>query len=105
MLLYFVIQIFVESLLCSGSVKNINLAGRMMECGNVAGPSLRGKEAAPVDKDVDVDIAVGRNKVSFKRAVELVVSASREYFDASATMDDPDLDLARLDNSSTNKLL
>jgi len=80
-------------------VKNINLAGRMMDCDSAAGlssagPTSKGKDAL-VEKDADMDIAVGRSKVSFKRAVELVVSAAREYFDASATMDDPDMDLAR----------
>jgi neuroblastoma-amplified sequence len=94
-----ILQIFVESLLCSGSVKNINLAGRMLECSaataqNSNMPALKGKDGPP-DKDLDLDMVSWESRVSYDRAVELVISASREYFDASATMDDPDMELAR----------
>lgn len=101
MILFFtvILQIFVESLLCSGSVKNIKLAGRMLECSASSSqqsnvPSSKGKDA-PADRDSDLDVIFGQTRVPYDRAVELVISAAREYFDASATMDDPDMELAR----------
>jgi len=36
-----------------------------------------------------------RNKLSRDELAELVLAAAREYFDACATLDDPDLELAR----------
>jgi hypothetical protein len=85
--------------MCSGSVKNIKLAGRMLECNagssqHSSAPPPKDKDA-PADKDSDLDMVFGQTRVSYDRTVELVISAAREYFDASATMDDPDMELAR----------
>ena len=36
-----------------------------------------------------------QEKVTYSRAVELTLSAAREYFDSSANLSDPCMDLAR----------
>lgn len=98
-ILFLIIQIFVESLLCSGSLKNISFAGRMLERGSIAtqlpsASALNKKEGTP-DQDADLDTVCAQSKVPLERAVELVISAAREYFDASTAMDDPDMELSR----------
>ncbi|XP_056125295.1 NBAS subunit of NRZ tethering complex isoform X1 [Rhinichthys klamathensis goyatoka] len=78
-------QVFVESLLCSGREENVHLAGQLMHCSAVSedtpvSVSFRGKAHA---------------RVSYSRSVELVLAAAREYFNSSATLSDPCMNLAR----------
>ena len=72
-------------------MRNISLAGKMLERSSVASAT----KELHVDKDSSTEAAFWQTKVPYDRAVELVASAAREYFDASATMDDPDMDLSR----------
>ncbi|NXJ11056.1 NBAS protein, partial [Odontophorus gujanensis] len=76
-------EIFTESLLCSSSIDNIHLAGQMMHCSiwSVDQPvSSKGKP---------------QYKVSYGRSIELVLAASREYFNSSTSLTDSCMDLAR----------
>uniref|UniRef100_A0A8C2TJ77 NBAS subunit of NRZ tethering complex n=1 Tax=Coturnix japonica TaxID=93934 RepID=A0A8C2TJ77_COTJA len=76
-------EIFTESLLCSSSIDNIHLAGQMMHCSiwSVDQPvSSKGKP---------------QYKVSYTRSIELVLAASREYFNSSTSLTDSCMDLAR----------
>ncbi|KAK7477823.1 hypothetical protein BaRGS_00030901 [Batillaria attramentaria] len=75
-------QIFVESLLCSGSQDNIRLAGDMMERQRQQGlGSISGQ---------------GRmRRLEYDIAVTLVLTAAREYFDSSANLTHTCMDLAR----------
>ncbi|ELT90143.1 hypothetical protein CAPTEDRAFT_162693 [Capitella teleta] len=68
-------EIFVESLLCSGSHKDISLAGKML-----------------TSKSLDDFYS---SKVSYERSVELILSSAREYFDSAASLTDASMDLAR----------
>lgn len=47
-------------------------------------------------EDVDTVAMTLRTKLSPDELAELVIAAAQEYFDACATLDDPDLELARL---------
>ena len=87
----------MESLLTSGRHEDVTLAGKMIE-------SSRQEAAEPdysmpsVSDDDDDDSALGGggvDKVSYARAVELVLRAAREYFDSSASLADANMDLAR----------
>ncbi|XP_046770971.1 neuroblastoma-amplified sequence isoform X3 [Gallus gallus] len=76
-------EIFTESLLCSSSIDNIHLAGQMMHCSiwSVDQPvSSKGKP---------------QYRVSYTRSIELVLAASREYFNSSTSLTDSCMDLAR----------
>jgi len=46
-------------------------------------------------EDFDTVAMTLRTKLSHDELAELVLVAAREYFDACATLDDPDLELAR----------
>ena len=70
-------QIFTESLLCSGRSVNIKLAKDFLE-----------------SKQEHHDVPI-TNKVQFPQAVQLVLSAAREYFDSSGNLTDPCMDLAK----------
>ncbi|XP_029451786.1 neuroblastoma-amplified sequence [Rhinatrema bivittatum] len=78
-------EIFTESLLCSGRLENIHLAGQMMHCSSLpidprGSTALKGKE---------------HYKVSFGKSIELVLAAGREYFNSSTSLTDSCMDLAR----------
>ncbi|XP_066453161.1 NBAS subunit of NRZ tethering complex [Eleutherodactylus coqui] len=78
-------QIFAESLLCSGRHENIQLAGHMMHCSSTS---------------IDLPLSISSKgkpqyRVSYQKSVELVLAASREYFNSSATLTDNCMDLAR----------
>jgi len=72
----------------------------MMQSGTVrsrsASPSTLPRDAGEIPEDVDTVAMTLRTKLSPDELAELVLAAAREYFDASATLDDPDLELARL---------
>ncbi|XP_068198865.1 NBAS subunit of NRZ tethering complex [Antennarius striatus] len=79
-------QVFVESLLCSSRLENIRLAGQLMHCSKVS-------------QDVPVSLTFrGKSyaqKVAYDNSVELVLAASREYFNSSTTLTDSCMSLAR----------
>uniref|UniRef100_A0A673JYD9 Neuroblastoma-amplified sequence N-terminal domain-containing protein n=1 Tax=Sinocyclocheilus rhinocerous TaxID=307959 RepID=A0A673JYD9_9TELE len=78
-------QVFVESLLCSGREENVRLAGQLMHCS-------AGSEDTPVSISFR---GKAHGRVSYSRSVELVLAAAREYFNSSATLSDPCMNLAR----------
>lgn len=49
-------------------------------------------------KPSHVPKGAGMEKVPYIRAVEVVLSAAKEYFDSSANLNDPCMDLARYEN-------
>ncbi|XP_024408243.2 NBAS subunit of NRZ tethering complex [Desmodus rotundus] len=78
-------EIFAESLLCSSRLENIHLAGQMMQChagsdSLPAGAAQKGR--APY-------------RVQYERSTDLVLAASREYFNSSTSLTDSCMDLAR----------
>ena len=80
-------QIFVESLLTSSSQDNIRLAGDMMDRQrqqSATQPSSKGKGTRSNLQRLDYDLAVN-----------LVLSAAREYFDSSSSLSHDCMDLAR----------
>ncbi|XP_045142533.1 neuroblastoma-amplified sequence, partial [Echinops telfairi] len=77
--------IFTESLLCSSHLGNIHLAGQMMHCSAVSGnPPASGAHKGKT-----------RYKVSYEKSIDLVLAASREYFNSSTSLTDSCMDLAR----------
>ncbi|XP_036191191.1 neuroblastoma-amplified sequence isoform X1 [Myotis myotis] len=78
-------EIFAESLLCSSRLENIHLAGQMMHC--CAGPAHPPASVAQRGK--------APHRVSYEASVDLVLAASREYFNSSTSLTDSCMDLAR----------
>ncbi|KAG5277190.1 hypothetical protein AALO_G00114610 [Alosa alosa] len=78
-------EVFTESLLCSGRQETVSLAGQMMHCSALA-------EDTPVSVSLRLRAA---GRVAYGRSVELVLAAAREYFNSSATLRDPCMNLAR----------
>ncbi|KAJ8304032.1 hypothetical protein KUTeg_017615 [Tegillarca granosa] len=76
-------EIFTESLLCSERKENIILAGDLIE--------RKGTESEPSAHTPSFH----KNKVHYDRSVHLVLSAAQEYFNSSANLMDPCMDLAR----------
>ncbi|XP_072534996.1 NBAS subunit of NRZ tethering complex isoform X2 [Salminus brasiliensis] len=79
-------EVFVESLLCSGREENVKLAGQLMQRSSVSqdvpgSAAFRGKAPA--------------SRVAYTRSMELVLASAREYFNSSATLTDPCINLAR----------
>jgi hypothetical protein len=81
-------QIFTESLLCSSRLENIQLAGQMMHCS----ASSINPPASAANKGKQ------QYRVSYKKSIDLVLAASREYFNSSTNLTDSCMDLARWDN-------
>nr|XP_056712438.1 NBAS subunit of NRZ tethering complex [Euleptes europaea] len=78
-------EIFTESLLCSSQLENIHLAGQMMHC-----------SVWSIDPPVSVaSKGKPQYRVCYERSIELVLAACREYFNSSANLTDPCMDLAR----------
>ncbi|XP_045700377.1 neuroblastoma-amplified sequence isoform X4 [Phyllostomus hastatus] len=78
-------EIFAESLLCSSRLENIRLAGQMMHCH--AGPDSPPAGAAQKGR--------APYRVQYERSTDLVLAASREYFNSSTSLTDSCMDLAR----------
>ncbi|XP_062471865.1 NBAS subunit of NRZ tethering complex isoform X3 [Pezoporus occidentalis] len=76
-------EIFTESLLCSSSIDNIHLAGQMMHCSIWSVDLPSSSKGKP------------QYRVSYAKSVELVLAASREYFNSSTSLTDSCMDLAR----------
>uniref|UniRef100_A0A8D2E262 NBAS subunit of NRZ tethering complex n=1 Tax=Sciurus vulgaris TaxID=55149 RepID=A0A8D2E262_SCIVU len=78
-------EIFTESLLCSSRLENIHLAGQMMHCSacSVNPPASMAQKGKT------------QYRVSYKKSIDLVLAASREYFNSSTNLTDSCMDLAR----------
>ncbi|KFM69122.1 Neuroblastoma-amplified sequence, partial [Stegodyphus mimosarum] len=76
-------EIVLQSLLCCGKCEGITLAGKMMECNN---------------KQRREKLYIGPQsfKLPYAKSVQLVLAASREYFNSSANASDPCMALARM---------
>lgn len=72
--------------MCSGRRESISLAGEYIERSS--------GESHPTQSYTH------QLKVPYKRAIQLVISSSQEYFDSSTDMKDPCIDLARSDSVS-----
>lgn len=86
-------------MLCSGHAETIRLAGSLMEQSDAESREPH----YPASDDDDMPLL---HKVAYSKVVQLVLSAAREYFDSSATLTDPCMDLARYTfkhNYSQNK--
>ena len=80
---YFLFQIFVESLLCSNDTTNINLAGKLIE-------RTEEESRKPTPRQYNM-----QTRVPYDRAIELVLEASQEYFNSAANLTDQCMVLAR----------
>ncbi|KAF7469627.1 Hypothetical predicted protein [Marmota monax] len=78
-------EIFTESLLCTSRLENIHLAGQMMHCS-----AWSVNPAASVAQKGKIQY-----RVSYEKSVDLVLAASREYFNSSTNLSDSCMDLAR----------
>ncbi|XP_062934225.1 NBAS subunit of NRZ tethering complex isoform X2 [Cynocephalus volans] len=78
-------EIFTESLLCSSRLENIRLAGQMMYCSacSINPPAVIAHKGKPP------------YRVSYEKSIDLVLAASREYFNSSTNLTDSCMDLAR----------
>ncbi|XP_021365609.1 neuroblastoma-amplified sequence-like [Mizuhopecten yessoensis] len=76
-------EIFTESVLCSNRRENITMAGDLLE-----------RESSESEQLFRPGIHQ-HHKVPYEQAVQLVISASREYFNSSSNLMDPCMDLAR----------
>ncbi|XP_032209160.1 neuroblastoma-amplified sequence isoform X3 [Mustela erminea] len=78
-------EIFTESLLCSSRLENIHLAGQMMHC-----------SACSINPPASVaHKGKTQYRVGYERSIDLVLAASREYFNSSTSLTDSCMDLAR----------
>ncbi|XP_024603011.1 neuroblastoma-amplified sequence isoform X2 [Neophocaena asiaeorientalis asiaeorientalis] len=78
-------EIFTESLLCSSRLENIHLAGQMMHC-----------SACSINPPASVaHKGKTQYRVSYEKSIDLVLAASREYFNSSTSLTDSCMDLAR----------
>ncbi|XP_036729104.1 neuroblastoma-amplified sequence isoform X1 [Balaenoptera musculus] len=78
-------EIFTESLLCSSRLENIHLAGQMMHC-----------SACSINPPTSVTHkGKTQYRVSYEKSIDLVLAASREYFNSSTSLTDSCMDLAR----------
>lgn len=95
-----VLQIYTESLLCSGVEANIHLATRHLTLTPPTGRGLglaRHQEEGKEEEEEAVVPGKGAEfKLSYQLSVELVVSAAREYFNSATNLMDKEMDLARL---------
>uniref|UniRef100_A0A8D0HP89 NBAS subunit of NRZ tethering complex n=1 Tax=Sphenodon punctatus TaxID=8508 RepID=A0A8D0HP89_SPHPU len=74
----------ILSLLCSEHLENIRLAGQMMHC-----------SVWSIDPPVSVaSKGKPQYRVSYEKSIELVLAASREYFNSSTSLTDTCMDLA-----------
>ncbi|XP_036737524.2 NBAS subunit of NRZ tethering complex isoform X2 [Manis pentadactyla] len=78
-------EIFTESLLCSSRLENIHLAGQMMHC---SACSINPPASVPHKGKTQY-------RVSYGRSTDLVLAASREYFNSSTSLTDSCMGLAR----------
>ena len=76
-------QIFVESLLCSSNMNNIQLAGKLVE-------RTVEESRKPTPRNYNM-----QTRVPYDRAIELILAASQEYFNSAADLADQCMVLAR----------
>ncbi|KAM9201405.1 NBAS subunit of NRZ tethering complex [Dugong dugon] len=78
-------EVFTESLLCSSRLENIHLAGQMMH-----------RTACSINPPASVaHKGKAQYRVSYEKSIDLVLAASREYFNSSTNLTDSCMDLAR----------
>ncbi|EPY76052.1 neuroblastoma amplified sequence [Camelus ferus] len=78
-------EIFTESLLCSSRLENIHLAGQMMHGSACSiNPPASGAQKGKT-----------QCRVSYEKSIDLVLAASREYFNSSTSLSDSCMGLAR----------
>ncbi|XP_042637798.1 neuroblastoma-amplified sequence [Orycteropus afer afer] len=78
-------EIFTESLLCSSHLENIHLAGQMMHC-----------TASSINPPASIaHKGKTQYRVSYEKSIDLVLAASKEYFNSSTNLTDSCMDLAR----------
>ncbi|KAK3595169.1 hypothetical protein CHS0354_002768 [Potamilus streckersoni] len=75
-------EIFTASLLCSGKLENIKLAGKLVE------RTESGQMPTPT-------VYTFQTRVPYDRSIILILSSAQEYFNSSASLSDPCMDLAR----------
>ncbi|KAL3866901.1 hypothetical protein ACJMK2_044151 [Sinanodonta woodiana] len=75
-------EIFTASLLCSGKLENIKLAGKLVE------RTESGLIPTPT-------VYTFQTRVPYERSIILILSSAQEYFNSSASLSDPCMDLAR----------
>ena len=87
-------QIVVGSLLTSSRLENIKLAGKMMETSLLPPEqtSVRSRKQEGAGSRQEIQ---SEKKVGYQQAVQLVLQAAQEYFDSSANLTDPCMQLAR----------
>ncbi|XP_022105886.1 neuroblastoma-amplified sequence-like [Acanthaster planci] len=83
-------EIYTESLLGSSSLSNIQLAGEML-----TRSSSSSQDPVSTSGDHGGIASSATSRISYKRSVELVLSAAKEYFNSSADLMDSCMDLAR----------
>lgn len=89
------IQIYTESLLCSGEQSNIQLAASHLTLS--PSPSSHHNETAVTEPAASmVTTEQGPQfRLSHSLSVQLVVGAAKEYFNSASSLMDSEMDLAR----------
>ena len=85
-------QIYVESLLGSSSLPNINLAGDLLTRSATDEQYKQRKESTRGGVGVTTETTT---RIGYEKSTELVLSAASEYFNSSADLMDSCMDLAR----------
>ncbi|CAM9714502.1 unnamed protein product [Lampetra planeri] len=80
-------EVFTESLLCSGRTETLQLAARMVQCSAV-------QPVRPLTAAGPGRLQPGQ-RLAYARSLELVLGAAREYFNASKSLADDSMDVAR----------
>ncbi|XP_064390924.1 NBAS subunit of NRZ tethering complex-like isoform X2 [Halichondria panicea] len=80
-------KVFAESLLCSGQKTNISLASQLLTLS-------RGSHRRPPPTQ-RLPASSFNYRLSYEVSCELVLNATREYFNSAASLMDEDMDLAR----------
>ncbi|XP_050344688.1 NBAS subunit of NRZ tethering complex-like [Nymphalis io] len=86
-------EIYASSLLTSGDAASIRLSATVLTVSPVAPPAL---PAQPAQAGQPAHAAQPASyRIDYKRSVELVLSAAREYFNSASSLTDPALETAR----------
>ena len=84
---YFCVKVFAESLLCSGQKTNISLASQLLTLSRGSHRRQPPTQRLPASSF--------NYRLSYEVSCELVLNATREYFNSAASLMDEDMDLAR----------
>ena len=93
-------QIFADSLLCSGSLDNISLAMQILtislsSSGSASQEQLESRTVSTTGKQLFMGFAYS---LPYELSVDVLVKAAQEYFNSAAGPADEDIELARCDN-------